>query len=98
MGKRDLSKPPKDAADRKDWLDDCIEQALESGIAETVEEAEDYCMSLSASCPVTKARAGKQPGNFEYILSDETPDRYGDIIRAEGMLTENFKRNPSPLF
>jgi HK97 family phage major capsid protein/HK97 family phage prohead protease len=35
---------------------------------------------------------------FEFILSDETPDRYGDIIKAAGWVLANFKANPIALF
>jgi HK97 family phage major capsid protein/HK97 family phage prohead protease len=35
---------------------------------------------------------------MEFILSDETPDRLGDIISATGWDLENFKKNPIALF
>lgn len=35
---------------------------------------------------------------FEFILSDETKDRYGDIIEAKGWQLANFKANPIALF
>lgn len=35
---------------------------------------------------------------LEFILSDETPDRYGDIIEAKGWQLSNFKKNPIALF
>lgn len=34
----------------------------------------------------------------EYILSDETVDRYGDVIMASGWDLTNFKKNPIALF
>jgi HK97 family phage prohead protease len=34
----------------------------------------------------------------DYILSDATPDRYGDIILSDGWELGNFKRNPVALF
>jgi HK97 family phage prohead protease len=34
----------------------------------------------------------------EYILSDETVDRYGDVIMASGWDLSNFKKNPIALF
>lgn len=34
----------------------------------------------------------------EYILSDETVDRYGDVIMAGGWDLSNFKKNPIALF
>src|SRR6187399_272538 len=33
-----------------------------------------------------------------FVASDETVDRYGDIIRASGWQLENFRQNPVLLF
>src|SRR5262245_48316294 len=35
---------------------------------------------------------------LDFVLSDATPDRYGDIILADGWDLTNFKRNPIALF
>ena len=35
---------------------------------------------------------------MEFVLSDETPDRIGDVITAAGWDLENFKKNPIALF
>lgn len=37
-------------------------------------------------------------GQYEFVASDETPDRYGDIVRASGWELANYKRNPIVLF
>jgi len=37
-------------------------------------------------------------GGLEFVLSDETVDRYGDIIVAAGWVLTNFKKNPIALF
>ena len=37
-------------------------------------------------------------GGTEFILSDATPDRMGDVIEAEGWDLGNFKKNPIALF
>jgi HK97 family phage major capsid protein/HK97 family phage prohead protease len=44
-----------------------------------------------------KTHAGKVSGT-EFILSDETPDRMGDIINADGWQLDNFNKNPIALF
>src|SRR3954468_15948733 len=44
---------------------------------------------------VTKAKDG---GGFDFILSDATVDRYGDIIKTDGWVLENFQKNPIALF
>lgn len=37
-------------------------------------------------------------GGLEFVLSDETVDRYGDIIEAAGWVLSNFRKNPIALF
>lgn len=44
---------------------------------------------------VTKAANG---GNFRFVLSDETPDSYGDIIMAKGWDLSRFDGNPVALW
>ena len=34
----------------------------------------------------------------EFILSDETPDRFGDVIASDGWNLDNFQKNPIALF
>lgn len=45
------------------------------------------------------ANVQKNPdGTYEYIASDETVDRYGDIIRVSGWDLRNYRKNPVVLF
>lgn len=37
-------------------------------------------------------------GTYEYVASDETVDRYGDIIRVSGWELKNYRANPIVLF
>lgn len=37
-------------------------------------------------------------GGLDFVLSDDTVDRYGDIIDAKGWVLANFKKNPIALF
>ena len=37
-------------------------------------------------------------GSLEFVLSDATVDRYGDIVDARGWDLRNFKLNPIALF
>src|SRR4051812_31661319 len=39
-----------------------------------------------------------ETGGLEFVLSDATPDRMGDVIEADGWNLENFKKNPIALF
>lgn len=45
---------------------------------------------------VTVAKAAG--GELDFVLSDDTKDRYGDVIQAEGWDLRSFKRNPIALF
>lgn len=46
---------------------------------------------------VHKTVAGKGDG-LEFVLSDATVDRYGDIVDPSGWVLGNFKKNPIALF
>lgn len=35
---------------------------------------------------------------MDFVLSDETLDRYGDIVQADGWVLSNFRKNPIALF
>src|ERR1700750_2709425 len=43
-------------------------------------------------------KTGASDGGLEFVLSDDTVDRYGDIIDAKGWVLTNFKKNPIALF
>jgi hypothetical protein len=43
-------------------------------------------------------KANASDDGMEFVLSDETPDRYGDVISASGWELENFNKNPIALF
>jgi len=44
---------------------------------------------------VEKAKSGK---GYDFVLSDASVDRYGDIIKTDGWVLENFQKNPIALF
>ncbi len=35
---------------------------------------------------------------YDFVLSDETTDRMGDVVKADGWVLANFKKNPIALF
>ncbi len=48
---------------------------------------------------VQKATAAPATGDpLDYVMSDATVDRYGDIIEPKGWELQNFKKNPIALF
>lgn len=40
----------------------------------------------------------QKDGTYEYVASDESVDRYGDVIRVAGWELKNYKANPIVLF
>lgn len=47
---------------------------------------------------IRKATTAPVGADLEFILSDETVDRYGDVVVASGWQLANFKLNPIALF
>ena len=47
---------------------------------------------------IRKAAAGKAAGSLPYVLSDGTPDRYGDVVEPDGWQLDAFRGNPIALF
>jgi HK97 family phage prohead protease len=39
-----------------------------------------------------------EDGTYEYVASDESVDRYGDVIRVSGWDLKNYRKNPIVLF
>jgi hypothetical protein len=60
----------------------------------------DAELHVRTSVELLEERAGDGQGARErtFIASDETPDRYGDIIRVAGWDFANFERNPVALW
>src|SRR4051812_26585729 len=46
---------------------------------------------------IHKTHASDTSG-MDFVLSDATPDRYGDVILADGWDLVNFRKNPIALF
>ena len=99
---------PMDKISRSDPEDDVIEPDDDESYADFMERCqneggdEDSCdtwweQSKAASGIVHKTHAGEINGG-EYVLSDETPDRMGDVIELAGWELTAFKANPIALF
>ncbi len=63
------------------------------GKPELVPLTAEECASLCASVGM-EYLSGYEGRVIKYIFSDETVDRYGDIIRQDGVDLDNFKKNP----
>jgi HK97 family phage prohead protease len=97
---------------RDDFMDRCITQVMdEDGLGQ--DDAQEVCaiaweednddLNEDAARPTTTKGAIVKDTvapvhDMEFTLSDETPDRYGDIVSAAGWELANFKRNPIALF
>jgi HK97 family phage prohead protease len=82
---------PDDYDDRQSFMDDCIGAGTD----------EDTCSmqwdERAAKRVVHKTHVSTSSG-LEFVLSDASPDRMGDVIVADGWDLTNFKRNPVALF
>lgn len=81
---------PEDYDNEDDFMADC-----------TSEFSEEVCQLLwderAAKKVVHKTHVSSESG-MEFVLSDETPDRLGDVISVSGWDLTNFKKNPVALF
>ena len=83
-----------------DFMERCVAAVMADG--ETQEDAEAMCeiawTNGEAFEPAIVKSTSKPVRNMQFTLSDETPDRYGDIVSADGWELGNFKKNPIALF
>jgi HK97 family phage prohead protease len=77
-----------------DFMDRCTDDNDEDSCQAVWDDAQD---EKSGARIVHKTIASKADG-LDFVLSDETPDRMGEIIAADGWQLENFKKNPIALF
>jgi HK97 family phage prohead protease len=52
---------------------------------------------MTTSMAVVYKKSSKVDG-MTFVLSDETPDRHGDIVKADGWVLGDFNKNPIALF
>ena len=95
--------PPDDDETYDDFMERCTDELTGDYVDD--DAAEDACQMMwdergaKDGGMVTKTTTAANGGEgMEFILSDETPDRIGDIIMADGCDLSNFKRNPIALF
>jgi HK97 family phage major capsid protein/HK97 family phage prohead protease len=91
---------PEDDESHADYMDRCVDEVSGDDVDE--DDAREACEmkweeSRSARGFVEKTHADTVHG-MEFILSDESPDRMGDVISSDGWTLDNFKRNPIALF
>jgi HK97 family phage prohead protease/HK97 family phage major capsid protein len=100
---------PDEDENQDEFLDRCIDEiAGEDASEDEQSEAEEVCSakwdeySRSKLKPgVTIFRTHSEPiaeGTTNFVLSDETVDRMGEIINSTGWQLDDFKKNPIALF
>ncbi|MBT1509418.1 phage major capsid protein [Bradyrhizobium sp. SRL28] len=85
-----LKAAPDDYDNRDEFMRDCISETGD-------EDACALAWEERAAKVVHKTHVTPGEG-LEFILSDATPDRMGDVIDADGWDLANFKNNPVALF
>src|SRR5215831_6112225 len=98
---------PEEGESHQDFIDRCTGDLTEGDGGMDDDDAEDACQlawddyqedeGKSAGKIVHKQHATEGKG-VEFILSDATPDRFGDIVQVESWEFANFKKNPVALF
>ena len=82
---------PDDDETYEDFMDRCSDELGDEDVCQLIWDdrgAKDVCHKTHASKVV----------GLEFVLSDETPDRMGDVIMADGWELTNFQKNPIALF
>lgn len=99
---------PQAGESRQDFMDRCVPEMIDDNPDWDRSEAQDACAALwrnrdnkdakrSLPAVVHKVHASA-PDGLDFVLSDETPDRMGDVISIDGWDLRNFKKNPIALF
>src|SRR5262249_10906303 len=104
---------PEEGESREDFVDRCVDEISGDGVSDedaeyacemqyedqgdTAQDYSDIMEDSGAKGLVTKTHASTETG-MEFILSDATPDRFGDIVEPSGWDFRNFQRNPIALF
>jgi HK97 family phage prohead protease/HK97 family phage major capsid protein len=88
--KTDKSLRPDDGESRAEFMERCYNETGD----------EDSCALAwdERSTKVLRKTHISEGSGLEFVLSDATPDRMGDVIEADGWTLNNFKRNPIALF
>jgi HK97 family phage prohead protease len=93
---------PKEDESEEDFLDRCSDEGLDDDRCQAIWDNYgngngDEERKIKPGAVIQKTHVGEVNG-AEYVLSDSTPDRMGDIIEAGGWELEAFSRNPIALF
>jgi len=95
---------PSDYTNEGDFVSACIAERQNEHPDEDQEQSAAACYSMwkersaaTGNKIIHKTHASETEG-MDFILSDASPDRFGDVIEASGWDLKNFARNPIALF
>ena len=97
---------PEDDESHEDFVDRCVADLTSGDTGLSDDDAEDACEAAwddyqqgkSGSNGIVQKEHVTVGKGMEFVLSDATPDRFGDIVQVEGWEFANFTRNPVALF
>jgi len=103
--RQDAPEPEEDES-HDDFIDRCVDELtgeydfLDDDMATDICEVawDDRAADASGIRHKTTTKQDGGGDGLDFILSDETVDRYGDVISSDGWKLANFKRNPIALF
>jgi HK97 family phage major capsid protein/HK97 family phage prohead protease len=103
--------PPKQGEDFDSFMDRCVPSAMAGDPNLTEERAQEQCSiayegaqipgrpgGLHSYSDIKHKTHAEALNGMEFVLSDETPDRMGDVIVAAGWDLTHFKKNPVALW
>jgi HK97 family phage prohead protease len=82
---------PEDGESEDDFLERCTDELGDEAACQIIWD------ERASKSVVHKTHASKVTG-MDFVMSDETVDRMGDIIMADGWDLDHFKNNPIALF
>lgn len=88
--------------DYNDFMDRCSAEMDADECQEIWDETQNggdrAAKAKQPAVPVLHKTHASTSHGYEFILSDETADRMGDVISSSGWIIDNFKKNPVALF
>ncbi|HEY2245181.1 MAG TPA: phage major capsid protein, partial [Xanthobacteraceae bacterium] len=96
---------PDEGESHDDYIERCTDELSDDMDDDDAEEACQLAWDENGdgddgdrAGPVFHKTHAQAADGMEFILSDATPDRFGDIVEVDGWETEQFARNPIALF
>jgi HK97 family phage prohead protease len=91
---------------QSEFMSRCVSEAMDGdmeqdqAVAACLSQWSDSQKSAKTTVVSQKTTSAPPPGDdpLEFVMSDETVDRMGDVIEANGWDLSNFRKNPVALF